>query len=523
MMLPALPRLAGLSRLWGAGPAVRRKLQEIFGLDLRSLALLRVGLALLLIGDLLYRSTDLVAHYTDDGLLPRSALPVTGPASIHVLHGAPWFEGVLFVVAGLFAVALLLGLYTRFVSVVSWFLLISLHARNPMILQGGDIFFRVVLFWASFLPLGARFSLDSLRRRTPAREGNLLVSPATVALLLQICFLYWFASALKTDPVWRHDGTAIYYALNIDQIVTRLGRSLLAFPRLLTFLTFTTVVMEALGPVLLFCPVFTGPVRVAAVTGFALFHLVGLNLCMDLGIFPYICAVAWLSLLPGWFWDRLACRARAPAPLGRLLAVGAAVAGRLAALCPRRAGEDDRAVGRLTWLQSTAVIFLLAYVFFWNLRTVNYPKYARYFPPQVNPIGCTLGLDQMWNMFAPFPLKEDGWWVIQGELKDGSRVDVWKGGAPVCWQKPDLVSETYKNERWRKYMLNLWYTINAAHRPLFAQYLCRQWNARHPDRPLRSLEVYYMLRTTLPDYRQSTPERVLVYVHPATAVATAAH
>ena len=51
----------------------------------------------------------------------------------------------------------------------------------------------------------------------------------------------------------------------------------------------------------------------------------------------------------------------------------------------------------------------------------------------------------------------------------------------MTWAKPDLVSATYKNERWRKYMLNLWYTINAQHRPYFAAYLLRRWNARHPS------------------------------------------
>ena len=53
---------------------VRFKCEEIFGIDLRSLALLRVGLALLVIIDLVQRSFDLKAHYTDLGILPRWAL-----------------------------------------------------------------------------------------------------------------------------------------------------------------------------------------------------------------------------------------------------------------------------------------------------------------------------------------------------------------------------------------------------------------------------------------------------------------
>jgi hypothetical protein len=47
----------------------------VFGLDLRSLALFRIGLALILLFDLYYRALDLRAFYTDWGLYPRSLMP----------------------------------------------------------------------------------------------------------------------------------------------------------------------------------------------------------------------------------------------------------------------------------------------------------------------------------------------------------------------------------------------------------------------------------------------------------------
>ena len=51
-----------------------RKLEELFGVDLRSLGLLRVAIALVILLDLMQRSRHLVAHYTDFGVLPRAAL-----------------------------------------------------------------------------------------------------------------------------------------------------------------------------------------------------------------------------------------------------------------------------------------------------------------------------------------------------------------------------------------------------------------------------------------------------------------
>ena len=44
---------------------------EAFGADLRSLALMRIGAATLLLVDLAMRAGDLIAHYTDAGVLPR--------------------------------------------------------------------------------------------------------------------------------------------------------------------------------------------------------------------------------------------------------------------------------------------------------------------------------------------------------------------------------------------------------------------------------------------------------------------
>ena len=118
-----------------------RKLREVFGLDLRSLALFRMGLALLLLGDLLIRATALEAHYTDFGVLPRAALTNPWPLSPYLWADSPAAVGLLFVLTGLAAGALLVGWRTPFVSFACWFLLFSLQARNPLVLQGGDVLF----------------------------------------------------------------------------------------------------------------------------------------------------------------------------------------------------------------------------------------------------------------------------------------------------------------------------------------------------------------------------------------------
>ena len=56
---------------------------------------------------------------------------------------------------------LVLGWKTRFATIASWVLLLSLQNRNTMILSGEDNLALLLLFWGMFLPLGARYSVDS--------------------------------------------------------------------------------------------------------------------------------------------------------------------------------------------------------------------------------------------------------------------------------------------------------------------------------------------------------------------------
>ncbi len=130
------------------------KLGELLGADLRSLAALRVAMAVLIIVDLLLRSRDLVPHYIDTGALPRIAVLDQTTSrwliSLHLINGTWEMQAILFVLAGAFAVALLVGYKTPLATIVSWILLASLDSRNLVVLDGGDTMLRVLLFWPFF-------------------------------------------------------------------------------------------------------------------------------------------------------------------------------------------------------------------------------------------------------------------------------------------------------------------------------------------------------------------------------------
>ena len=76
------------------------RLKTIFSIDLRSLALFRVGLALLIIADLISRARDLSAFYTDGGVLSRAESIANShflQVSLYWISGNQWFVGGLFV------------------------------------------------------------------------------------------------------------------------------------------------------------------------------------------------------------------------------------------------------------------------------------------------------------------------------------------------------------------------------------------------------------------------------------------
>ena len=85
----------------------------MFSIDLRSLAIFRMALGVLLLADLYIRGQDLHAHYTDWGVLPRDILiphlsdPL--PLSVHLVSGSAFGQTIIFLSAGVFALALLLG------------------------------------------------------------------------------------------------------------------------------------------------------------------------------------------------------------------------------------------------------------------------------------------------------------------------------------------------------------------------------------------------------------------------------
>ncbi len=173
----------------------------MIGIDLRTLALFRALLGLLLLASVLGCCSDLGVFWTDDGVMPRRWLVEADSRwrlSLYLVNGQSWFVALLLALQAGFALMLALGWRTRLATVASFALWVSLLNRNPLVLNGGDLLLCCLLFWAMFLPLGARHSVDVALSSAPPPKDDLHMSGASVGLLTQAMSVYFFSALLKS-------------------------------------------------------------------------------------------------------------------------------------------------------------------------------------------------------------------------------------------------------------------------------------------------------------------------------------
>ena len=486
--------------------------RHVVELDLRSLATLRIAYGVILLLDTLNRWTDLVAHYSDVGVLPRETLLEMGwyPSwfSVHMATESLLWLNVLFALQALAALALVVGHRTRLATAICWLLLISLHSRNQLVLNSGDVYLRVILFWMLFLPWGQLWSIDAKKGRTDLRwwmpqanlESRTVKSLACLAVILQICYVYWFAVLARNDPSWTVDYSAVTIALSLDQFLTPFGYFFReTFSAWLPTLAWLLILWELVGPFLLLFPLDRGQIRTLAIAGFVGMHL-GLGLCLRLGLFAWIGALTPLVLLPTWFWV---------VPFKKLTK-----------LLDRRFKfvEETPAIAKpvipmALVLRESLFGFLVGYILLWNMGNEELTPQIRV-PSHSLWIGQVLRIDQRWNMFSPKPMTDDGWFVIEAKRKDGSRTDLFAETDEVSWEKPKYVADTYKNQRWRKFMMNLWSSDHEQYREPYARHLARYWNrAGRGPREITEFRIYYMLERTNPDGTEQKPKKILLLQH----------
>lgn len=285
------------------------RLLNTFSIDLRSLALFRVVLAIAVIANACILLPDIGVFLSDSGLYTREHALARMPngLSLYYISGSPWFALGLLTLTIASALAMLFGWHTRVATVVTWALQLSLANRVTGLNSAADTQMVVMLFWAMFLPLGAHFSVDSALARSGSSEHRSRptkhLSVASAALLLQVTYLYLIGALLKTGSYWLETRDAVYYAISSVQLATPFAGWLAKFPELMTGLTYYVYYLELLAVFFLFSPVCLAQSRLFVVPQLIAMHL-GFGLFLSIGIFPLVSISGLLVFLPALFWDR---------------------------------------------------------------------------------------------------------------------------------------------------------------------------------------------------------------------------
>eukprot|EP01132_Coremiostelium_polycephalum_P001164 gene1164-1474_t len=258
---------------------------KVLGVDLRSLAAMRMGLSLLIMLDLYVRALYLHDHYTDYAAVPTSQVVDSNPYNC--------------------AFSLFIGYKTFYSNLICWVFMTSLHVRNPLVLNGEQTNKRVNILNPKSVTYTPIISTNPMFPTTDS-EGKYYMSFATIAIMFQFCIVYYATAYLKHGDEWNKEYSSVWFALNLDQFTTATGIWARQFIRAGMFLTWITIKFEWLGYFLFFIPFkkIHGPARFLGVVGFWCMHI-GFGSCLELGFFMYIPGMCVLVFTPSWFWDNI--------------------------------------------------------------------------------------------------------------------------------------------------------------------------------------------------------------------------
>jgi hypothetical protein len=446
---------------------------------------MRIGLGIVVLSDLIIRATALEAHYTSEGILPVNLLseydykPLRW--SFHYLSDTLPYQGLLFTLHAIISVFLIAGYRTRLFSVLSWIFLVSLQNRNPFIQQGGDDLLRLALFWGMFLPWGNFYSIDA--KKNPNVPAKFFFSVPVIGYLLLIFSVYFFSALYKTSPEWRTEGSAVYYALSLDQIRVGLGDWLYQHPLLMKGLTyFVYYGLEIIAPILILMP--GQKFRTIGMIGILILH-VGIVVTLYVGLFYIIGITTILGLLPSSFMDWFDSKIKTS---------------KSALTNSYHKIKQGALYGKPLLLVKNSF-----YVFVIVLSLLMSFSNCKWFPYRMNYsmlyVTNALKLEQYWGMFSPYIYKMDGWYIYRGFKQDNSVWDIYNDRPGTDTIKPIHIDKMYPTDRWRKFAENYQRDNYNFMRPYYCQYLLKKWNAAHPENRIVGLNILFLEEETLPDYK----------------------
>ena len=476
-------------------------------IDTRSLALFRVALGLIVAVEVLLRARNFSLFYTEDGLVPQElAVKHAGEGAFSVYH----YTTDTTLIAGLFAlqvlVALLLivGYRTRTMTVVTFLLMVSLDHHNPLVLSYADTLLRLLLFWAIFLPLGERLSVDALTRGREPRRA--VASVATLLAMGQMSYMYVRNGIHKLEGDQWLDGTATPLILARDDFTFLLGEYTHHFTPVLEYGTYLWTGMMLFGFLLIALP---GRLRYPFLPMYFGGHLL-FALTVRIGMFPHVAMAGLLLFLQPRLWDDAE---RLVAAFGieptrihtRLLdSLGSLRQLPNGHLTPRQYRSDMYTAVLALVAVTVALMFVTSGMQFAGVVGDN-PAHEQ----EVDRVASTFSIDQPdWTVFAPNPGTTDRYYVFPAQTADGELLDLYNE-RNMSWERPgDELQHQYGTYRERFYMNTIRRSDSDDLAPqLYADHLCETWAAEH-DVEVTDINMWAIEETITMDTIQDHENRI---------------
>jgi len=415
--------------------------------------------------------------------------PIYRLMCVHCYSGSLVYQQILLGVQCLVAALFTFGYRTRLMSVLSWFLYLSITLRNTWLAFILDRYFHYLLFYAMLLPLGDAWSVDAWLSESKkkgdsgkTRSTEMIVSIATAALKMQILWIYFDAGYGKfTDPLkgWTY-GADPLPALDSYARHTIGSRYLYALlgPFGLRLLTPTVVWVELLVVPIALLGSYLGSAKIV-------WTAVGLIWSLHLGIAATIRNTVLLSLIANCAW----CIFLPPVVQSKFVAVR-----------------------QIPLKQHIPMILLVA----------SFVAGSVWFETASNE--CNQSMKHIWspllhNRWNVFVGAEEyvTWEIAPGKLQDGSVVDVWGNKNHVDWTMPGSgtpCTSTARPGRWRSFPYLA--ELEGESGEVLWSYLCRQWDSnnnaddQHPGRRLVRFKFFMLQADVLPNMGFSATRKRLI-------------
>ena len=503
------------------GRRLRANLSHAVAIDTRSLAVFRMLLGALVIADVFLRARNFSFFYTDDGVVPGSfAMELTADSAFSIFYytTSPTIIAALFGLTALVGLQLLVGYRSKLATVLALLLVVSIDHHNPLVLSYADTLFRLLLFWALFLPLGERWSIDALHTKSTPRAS--VSSVASALILSQMVYMYFVNWYHKSENELWTSGEATPLIMGLDDTTYLLGEFTRNFPTLLEYGGLTWYYMLAFSWLLIFL---AGRKRILFVGMFMAGHA-AFALTVRIGAFAFVALAGLTLFLQAQFWDDLDSvrmrvgldRSRLSDWVDRLSAFG------------RRVPYHRVDSQRLELLRSgvylagitvvVAVIVVMAAGAY--SPTVDNTVQSTGIETQIETGADTLSISQpTWTVFAPGPRTHDRYYVFPATTDDGQTVDLYNDRELTFDRPYDALQQQHSTYRERFYMGSIRSgglddRHDAPH--YLAEYLCAEWNANH-DSELTHINMYqvteFVTNETIDDHESRNTRTQQLYRH----------